>query len=125
MIRQLGLPLIKQPGQGIAMNVMVKADLSHLMEHRMGNLHWILQPDKEHPEFAFIAVVRMVKPWHEWIFILLPDPQAPATFKPTEADYLKRVKELIGDDSIPAEILGISKWTVNDIVAERYSKNNM
>jgi 2-polyprenyl-6-methoxyphenol hydroxylase-like FAD-dependent oxidoreductase len=62
VLRQLGIPLIKQPGQGLAINVLVKADLSHLMEHRMGNLHWIIQPDVEHPSFAWIGIVRMVKP---------------------------------------------------------------
>ena len=122
VLRQLDLPLIKEPTKGVAMNVLVKADLSHLMEYRMGNLHWIVQPDVEHPDFAFVGIVRMVKPWHEWIFIMLPDPRAPPTFNPSEADYLKRVKEFIGDDSIPAEILGISRWTINEIVAEHYSK---
>jgi hypothetical protein len=36
--------MIKRPGQGFAINVLIEADMSHLMEHRKGNLHWILQP---------------------------------------------------------------------------------
>ena len=35
------------------------------------------------------------------------------------------MKELVGDDSIPVEILGVSKWYINEIVAEYYSKDNM
>ncbi len=125
VLRQLDLPLIKKPGQGLAINVLVKADLSHLVEHRMGNLHWILQPDVEHPDFAWIGVVRMVKPWKEWMFIFFPAPGAGTSFKPTEQDYLKRVREFIGDDSIPAEILNVSKWYINEIVAEQYSKGDV
>lgn len=125
IVKQLNLPLMAKPGQGLAINVLVKADLSKLMENRMGNLHWILQPDVEHPDFAWIGIVRMVKPWNEWMFIFFPSPGAGTTFKPTEAEYLKRVKEFIGDDSIPAEILSISKWYINETVAEVYSKGNI
>jgi hypothetical protein len=35
------------------------------------------------------------------------------------------VRQFIGDDSIPAEIIGISKWRIKDTVAERYSSGNM
>lgn len=51
--------------QGLAINVRVKADLSKHVEHRMGNLHWVMQPEEEHPDFGWTALVRMVKPWDE------------------------------------------------------------
>ena len=125
VLRQLDVPLIKDPGGGTAVNLLVKTDLSHLMGPRMGNLHWVMQPDREHPDFGFVGVVRMVKPWHEWMFIFLPDPRVPTISSPTEAEYLKRVKEFIGDDSILAEIIGISKWSINEVVAEHYSKGRV
>lgn len=65
VLRQLKIPLIKKPGQGLAINVLVKADLSKHVEHRMGNLHWVMQPEENHPGFGWTALVRMVKPWHE------------------------------------------------------------
>lgn len=65
VLRQLKIPLIKKPGQGLAINVLVKADLSHLVESRQGNLHWVMQPDEEHPDFGWIGLVRMIKPWTE------------------------------------------------------------
>lgn len=65
VIRQLGLPLIKKPNQGIAINVLVEADLSHLVENRRGNLHWVMDPAMEYPAFGKMAIVRMVKPWTE------------------------------------------------------------
>lgn len=66
VMRQLDIPLIKKPGGGLALNVLVEADLSHLIETRVGNLHWTIQPDHPHPKWGWMCVVRMVKPWHEW-----------------------------------------------------------
>lgn len=141
IMRQLQIPLIKRPGQGIALNVLVKVDLSASMKHRVGNLHWVMQPDREYPAFGWAANVRMVKPWTEfvwvsflkiinlrfcrWMFILLPFPGSVLDFEPTRAEYLSRVREMIDDDSIPAEILDVSRWNINEIIAERYSDGNM
>jgi hypothetical protein len=60
-----------------------------------------------------------------WMFILFPEPGAGVEFQTSQEEYLKRVKELIGDDSIPVEILDVSKWFVNEIVASYYSDGNM
>ncbi len=65
ILRQLQIPLIKKPGQGLAINILAKVDLSDLVENRMGNLHWIMQPGEEFPAWGWTAIVRMVKPWHE------------------------------------------------------------
>ncbi|KAK5047275.1 hypothetical protein LTR84_006797 [Exophiala bonariae] len=124
VVKQLGLPLAVKPGQGMAINVLVKADLSHLVEHRRGNLHWVMQPDKEHPKFAQMGIVRMVKPWHEWMFILLPTRDCDPEISPSREEYLQTVRHFIGDDT-PAEIIDISKWFINEIVAEEYSQGNV
>ncbi|PQE10674.1 24-dichlorophenol 6-monooxygenase protein [Rutstroemia sp. NJR-2017a BBW] len=65
VLRQLQIPLIRKPGQGLAINVLAKVDLQHVMENRMGNLHWILRPTEEHPAFGWTGLARMVKPWTE------------------------------------------------------------
>ncbi len=65
VLRQLKIPLNKKPGQGLAINVLVKVNLEHVVENRMGNLHWVMQPDGELPNFGWTAIVRMVKPWSE------------------------------------------------------------
>ncbi|KAL1621155.1 hypothetical protein SLS54_005650 [Diplodia seriata] len=124
--RQLGLPLVEKPQQGLAINVLVRADLSHLMEARPGNLHWVFQPDREHPAFGWQAVVRMVKPWTEWMFIMFPDLAVGAAGAEhvTQEQYLARVREMIGDDT-PAEIVNISKWFINETYAEAYSAGNV
>jgi hypothetical protein len=97
------------------------------MKHRKGNLHWVMQPDREHPGFGWMGIVRMVKPWNEWMFILFPSREYKIDSNgkgPTNEEYLARVKEFIGDDT-PAEIISVSKWYINEIVAEKYSEGNL
>lgn len=125
IIRQLDLPMIQKPGGGLAWNVLVKADLAKLVEHRKGNLHWCYQHDVDHPDFAWIGFPRMVKPWNEWVFIMFPVEGYQPDPPPTKEQWMKRIKELIGDDSIDVEILNISKWLINDVVAKKYSKGNV
>ena len=124
IIQQLGVPMIKRPGQGFAINILLEADMAHLMENRMGNLHWVLTPDKEHPAHAWIGCFRMVKPWNEWLCILFPSPGAERKVR-QESEYIKRLRELIGDDSIDFKIKGISTWLINETAAEEYSKGNV
>ncbi len=121
---QLELPMIKRPGQGFAVNILMEADMTHLMETRMGNLHWLLTPDKEHPDHAWIGCIRVVKPWHEWLCIIFPSPGAEKKAR-SEEDYVQRVREFIGDDSIEVKIKGISTWQINETAAEYYSKGNV
>ncbi|KAJ4361117.1 uncharacterized protein N0V89_001686 [Didymosphaeria variabile] len=125
VVEQIDLPLRVKPGQGLALNVLVKADLTRLVENRKGNLHWIMQPGHDNPDFGWIGIVRMVKPWHEWMFIMFPKAGMELKVRPSNEELLQRVKEFIGDDSIPAEILGVSRWYINETVAEQYSRGNV
>ncbi|KAH7072513.1 FAD binding domain-containing protein [Paraphoma chrysanthemicola] len=125
IVRQLDLPLIRKPGQGLAINLLVETDLSHLVEYRTGNLHWVMDPENDYPTFGKMAIVRMVKPWSEWMFILFPDPNSDLSQEPTYEEYLHEVQKLIGDTKVPAKIKDISKWYINEIVAEQYSEGNI
>lgn len=128
VVRELGIPLIKKPGQGLALNIFVDADLSHLIPNRSGNLHWVFQPEKDYPPWGWAVIVRMVRPWKEWMFICLPVPGADVSvdqFSPTEEECIVRVKEIIGDDSVKVGIKDVSKWWINEIVAEYYSDGNV
>lgn len=124
IVESLGLPMIKRPGQGFAINILMEADLSHLMADRMGNLHWLLTPDKEHPDYGWIGCIRMVKPWHEWLCIIFPAPGADRKVR-TADEYMARVREFVGDDSVDIEIKGISTWMINEVAAERYSEGHV
>ena len=39
---------------------------------------------------------------------------------PTLEEWTKRIGQVIGDKSVDFEILDVSKWIINDIVAEKY-----
>ncbi|CAK3997996.1 related to phenol 2-monooxygenase [Lecanosticta acicola] len=126
IMKQLDLPLIREPGQGMCINLLVDADLSKHMKYRNGNLHWIFTPEIEHPPWGWSTILRMVKPWHEWMFIIFPEPGFDDfRVRPTQEEYLARVREWIGDDEIPVKVLDVAKWYVNEIVAERYSEGNI
>ncbi|GAM86928.1 hypothetical protein ANO11243_049490 [Dothideomycetidae sp. 11243] len=124
VVRQLGLPMIKRPSQGFAINILIEADMAHLMENRMGNLHWLLRMDKEQPDWAWIGCIRMVKPWHEWLCIVFAAPGEERKLRSRE-EYLARVKEFIGDDSIDVTVKDVSTWLINETAAESYSKGNV
>lgn len=124
IVKQLQLPLIRRPGQGFAVNILMEADLSHLMENRIGNLHWILTPDKEHPDYAWIACMRMVTPWREWLCIIIPSPTAERNVRSAD-EYMARIREFIGDDSVEIKIKGISTWMINETIAEVYAKGDV
>src|SRR6202008_2426549 len=36
-------------------------------------------------------------------------------------DFEQRIRESVGDDSLPITILSTSMWTINDVYAERYA----
>ena len=59
------------------------------------------------------------------MFILFPAPGAGVDFSPTPEEYRDCIKNIVGDDSVPIEILSVSKWFINEIVAEYYSDGNM
>ena len=126
IIRELKVPLIKKPGQGLAINALVRVDLTPYVEHRNGNLHWIFQPEKDHPAYGWSCLTRMVKPWTEWMFIIFPDPAKNIDIeKITNEQWLRRVRDFVGNDDIPAEIINVSKWYINEIIAEYYADGNV
>ena len=129
VVREIGLPLIKKPGQGLAINVLLKADLSHLVKNRSGNLHWVINPEnlnETRPPWAWACLARMIRPWNEWMFIFLPAPGADIKgdeiTQVTKEEYLREVHNVIGDPEVKdVEIKHVGRWYINETVAERYS----
>jgi hypothetical protein len=95
------------------------------MTSRVGNLHYVVRSDVENPDFAGWSIVRMVKPWYEWLVIMMYKPTCPAEFTPSLEQVKAQVQSVIGDDSIPVEIQRVDKWIINETVAESYSRGNM
>ena len=106
-----------------AFNVHIKADLSQYLEVRPGSLNWILNPDA--PEWSAVGNFRMVRPWNEFVVSLHPATKDGITFEPTTKDIVKRLHQMIGNDTIPIEILSSFRWTINDQVAQSYQKGNV
>jgi len=118
----LGLPMVGEHGIGMALNVCFNADLSQHVAHRPGVLFWIVQPGADH--WAGGGTVRMVRPWNEWLAIFGHDPTQGEPDTSFET-ITGRVRDLIGDDSIPVRVHDVSKWTINHVVAARYSEGRV
>lgn len=118
--RHLELPMVTEPGSGTAINVLARVDLTQAMEHRQGNLHFILRPDKPHSKFGWQSIARMIQPWTEWMFILFPTPTFDSGANLPHAEYADHIRDLIGDRTIAIDIHGVSKWTINETYAETY-----
>ncbi|KAK0614892.1 putative 2,4-dichlorophenol 6-monooxygenase [Bombardia bombarda] len=126
VVSKLGLPLVVKGGNNIMISVYTKADLSHLTHLQDTMLHWVMQPGRPGvASFGTMAIARMIKPWNEWLFAFVPDPSFDyKTNKPSEEEYIKRVKELIGDDNTPVEITATSHWYINETYAKTYSNGS-
>ncbi len=120
---QLALPFEGQADIAGSMNIVFKADLSALVAHRPSVLYWVLQPGSDIGGIG-MGLVRMVHPWDEWLIVWgydINDPQ------PELSDDQAReiAHNLIGDDSIPVEIVSTSLWTNNRLYATRYSEGRV
>lgn len=102
-----------------AVDVYLKADLSHLMKSRPSFLNWVLGIHRDHALFNMGCIVRMVKPWNEWVFSFIPVPIAKEEIL-TNEQYLEEIRHVIGDET-PVEIINVSKWRMSSAYAENYS----
>ncbi|WPG99099.1 Hypothetical protein R9X50_00190800 [Acrodontium crateriforme] len=123
--RQLGISLTKGSSQGNALNVHIKADLSSCMKSRNVNMHWVIKPDQDNAMWNWSALFRQVKPYDEWVCVFVPHPSTRLEEKPSEETCKEAVKRVIGDENVAVEVLDISRWNVNDVVADKYSQDNV
>ena len=123
VVADIGLPMDGRMGIAGSMNILIKADLSKYVAHRPSVLYWVLQPGSSVGGIG-MGVVRMVRPWNEWLLIWGYDINGP---EPTlNEDACKEVAwNLIGDRSIPLTITGWSTWTVNHMHATRYHEGRV
>ncbi len=122
VVEQLGLPLVGQEGLGNVFNVLCEIDLSQHVAHRHGSLYSVIQPGSSY--WAPVAVFRMVRPWDQWLVGLIV-PAAAGLPQPTLEEFEKRIRETVGDDSLPLRILSTSMWTINDVYAEQYASGRV
>jgi len=120
---QLGLPFGGQADVAGSMNIVFKADLSALVAHRPSVLYWIMSPGARMGGIG-MGLVRMVRPWYEWLIVWGYDISGPAP-EVDEARATEIAHKLIGTDEIPVEIVSTSLWANNKLWAERYSEGRV
>jgi 2,4-dichlorophenol 6-monooxygenase len=113
--RDLGLPFEGRMDIAGSMNITFKADLARLVGHRPSALYWVVQPGANVGGIG-AGLVRMVRPWNEWLIVWGYDISAPA---PQIDDDAAReiVYQLLGTREIDVEITGTSLWGNNEMFA--------
>nr|BAB78767.1 hydroxylase-like protein [Terrabacter sp.] len=111
IVEQLGLPMEGEMGEGGNINVVFKADLSHLVAHRPADMFWMIQPGTGHGGVG-VGVVRMIQPYKRFMATWGYDP-AEGTPELTDEYGAQIAHQLIGDDTVPVEIESVSIWSVN------------
>ncbi|WUJ73468.1 FAD-dependent monooxygenase [Kribbella soli] len=106
-----------------SMNIVFEADLSRYVAHRPSVLYWVLQPGAQIGGIG-AGLVRMVRPWNEWLIVWGYDINQPAPVV-DEAMATEIVHNLVGDDTIDVKLKGTSVWSVNHMYAERASKGRV
>ncbi|WZU31896.1 2,4-dichlorophenol 6-monooxygenase [Rhodococcus ruber] len=98
-----------------SMNITFRADLTDLVAHRPSVLYWVVQPGSDVGGIG-AGLVRMVRPWNEWLAVWGYDIELPA---PEMNDDRAReiVRTMIGRDDIDVEITGYSLWGNNEMYA--------
>ncbi|PWE31596.1 FAD-dependent oxidoreductase [Pararhodobacter marinus] len=120
---QLGLPFEGKMGVGGSMNILFRADLSRYVAHRPSVLYWVMQPGADVGGIG-MGLVRMVRPWNEWLIVWGYDINAPEPeVTPEFATGVAR--QLIGDPDLDIELLSASTWTVNNYHATKISKGRV
>jgi 2,4-dichlorophenol 6-monooxygenase len=113
--QDIGLPMEGKMGVAGSMNIIIEADLSKYVAHRPSVLYWIMQPGSDVGGIG-MGVVRMVRPWNEWLLIWGYDVNQPKPLL-TDAMATEIAHNLIGDHTVPVRIKATSIWTVNDMYA--------
>jgi 2,4-dichlorophenol 6-monooxygenase len=111
----IGLPYEGAMDIAGSMNITFKADISELVHHRPSVLYWVIQPGSNVGGIG-TGLVRMVRPWNEWLIVWGYDINA----EPPELDdaaATKIVRDLLGMPDLEPEITGYSLWGVNEMYA--------
>jgi 2,4-dichlorophenol 6-monooxygenase len=121
--QDIGLPFEGEMDIAGSMNIVFHADLSEKVGHRPSVLYWVLQPGSDIGGIG-LGLVRMVRPWDEWLVVWGYDINEP----PPDLDdeqATRIVHNLIGDDTIPVTIRSTSLWGNNKMYATRYREGRV
>jgi len=121
--QDIDLPMAGKMGVGGSMNIVFEADLSKYVAHRPSVLYWVLQPGSNIGGIG-MGLVRMVRPWNEWLIVWGYDiNQPPPVVDDAAATQIAR--NLIGDQEMPIKIKSASVWTINHMHAKEYARGRV
>lgn len=116
---ELGLPMEGDTGLQGSMSIEFEADIAKYVAHRPSVLYWVFQPGSNIGGIG-VGAVRMVRPWNKWLSIYGYDiKDGPPQLSQSDAEEI--VRGLIGDNELPVKVTKLFYWTVNKLVARRYS----
>lgn len=122
VLQALEIPVVGRQ-LNTAFNIHIIADLSKYIKHRPGSLNWILNLGA--PEWSAVGNFRMVRPWTEWVVSMHPATKDLNDSQPSKESILKRLYQMIGDESVDINILSSFSWTINDQVAEKWQSGRV
>ncbi|WP_040167247.1 FAD-dependent oxidoreductase [Microbacterium gorillae] len=119
----IGLPFEGAMDIAGSMNITFRADLEALVGHRPSVLYWVIQPGANVGGIG-AGLVRMVRPWKEWLIVWGYDITQPP---PSIDDEAARevVYQLLGTRDIDVEITGTSLWGNNEMFATELSRGRV
>jgi 2,4-dichlorophenol 6-monooxygenase len=117
------LPFEGKMGVGGSMNILFRADLSRFVAHRPSVLYWVMQPGADVGGIG-MGLVRMVRPWNEWLIVWGYDINQPAPV--VDAALATQVaRQLVGDPDLEIELISANTWTVNNQYATHMQKGRV
>ena len=111
----LGLPFEGEMDIAGSMNITFRADIAKYVGHRPSVLYWVIQPGANVGGIG-AGLVRMVRPWHEWLIVWGYD----ITDEPPVVDdaaATQIVRDLLGMPDVDVQITGTSLWGNNEMYA--------
>ena len=118
-----GLPFEGKMGVGGSMNILFRADLSKYVAHRPSVLYWVMQPGADVGGIG-MGLVRMVRPWNEWLIVWGYDINQPAPV--VDAAMATQVaRQLVGNPTLEIDLISANTWTVNNMYATNMQKDRV
>lgn len=111
------LPFEGKMGVGGSMNILFRADLSRYVAHRPSVLYWVMQPGADVGGIG-MGLVRMVRPWNEWLIVWGYDINQPPPN--VDKEFATNVaRQLVGDPKLEIDLISANTWTVNNKYAAK------
>ena len=118
-----GLPYEGQMDIAGSMNITFKADISQYVAGRPSVLYWVIQPGSNVGGIG-AGLVRMVRPWNEWLIVWGYDISQPPP-EMDDAAATQIVRNLLGMPDLEVEITGYSLWGNNEMYATHLQRGRV